>query len=650
MRNTLIASAMLSSYLETEGNDYLDLITPYVLMSFPETIGEEIKTIYISSSLKDYIGIDDVPMSVIKLILNRLAKERFGAYVKKENGLYFTNRSYDRSEFEKKRTSFSINMDNFIAGFITFIATSYPDYKIDTDEATSYVNAFLYEYDYELLAEETIINRDDMSKGVYLLSQYIHSQKENSTEQYEFFQNIIKGSLVAKAIYYFFNTNKADSKIQHSKIQGEFYLDTMLLIELLGYDLEDEQKSINELVSIIIDHGGRVKTFSHYVNEAYGIIYKYAMSPETRAELDLRKFFDSGLGRDEALVYADRLIEDLKKYHVDVVDLPSYEENILRKSWHIDVSSLKQEIQANVGNNRYKASEKSWFTNDINTIEAITYLRRKHTSRTIYDTSAIFITKNKDLTKSVLRWQKKYEGSESVPFIFSDTDITALVWLGTYSKTSSLPTLKLIENTYSASQPSPKVIDKFLENIKNMVNNNELSEEIAFNLRGRAAVINELVSETKNDSRLVDEDLVKRFSKSMENSIRNEVESEIQKKYKKEWEELKELRNKMESDALTQAEKLRYNEELAFESLEKARIERENKNKKRDKIKLISYKIIDLITFILLVIALAACFMFVFFEKKPTVYDVIMVFVVEIISCLVLNYTLKRVIDFFIDL
>lgn len=133
---------------------------------------------------------------------------------------------------------------------------------------------------------------------------------------------IIKGSLIANLyiIYGFWEW------YYKKRIKGtRFILDTRVLIDVLGLNLQQECNAAQELLELIINHGGKVVTFDYYVEELRGIIHRFEKSPETRLELSLNCFVRNGYSSQDVYAYAETIEDRLQECGVTIIQKPDYE-------------------------------------------------------------------------------------------------------------------------------------------------------------------------------------------------------------------------------------------------------------------------------------------------------------------------------------
>ena len=501
-----ITQAMLASYLSVEHKNYLELIEPFVLKSLPVVINEKIDISKIQIQVNEEYNLD-ILYNVVEKILQRLAKQKHGSYVRKEYGNYFVNRLYDDTKFNSEKTKIKNSLERVVLQLKNFLVNEKKQTNVTEEIAKEYLSIFLDTYNYSIYANvesaNTITVSDSQSKTNYYVAQFILCEYQKKSTIYDCILEIIKGTLVAKSIYYFMfeENNEYCRKINGTK----FYLDTRLLIGVLGLNSQQEHSAMSELVNIINKNGGKLVTFKHYVDELIGILYKYARDVNSRLNLSLQKLTTQNATALEAEMYAKTIETRLEELGISIEEVPDYSELIDTQAWHIDYTALRSALDASIN---YKLNHNSDpLKNDCDTIEAIAFFRRNCTQCSVDNCNAIFVTKNKDIVNVINRLYYKERFSKGeINFAISDVDLTAMLWLSTFGCKSDLPQLKLLEDVYAACAPSNSVMKAFLNKIKYLEESEKITQEMAILLRTDYSMMDDLTELTDNNSsRVTDE-------------------------------------------------------------------------------------------------------------------------------------------------
>lgn len=545
---TFITQSMLSSYMAVETKDYLELILPFVCMCLPETVEEKIELTKIQKLLKQKYGLD-IPVNVVEKTLLRLCKQKRGSLVKKITNGYAVNCVYNAEEFENRTNEIKKCIDAVISKMQKYMHKE--KFLTDTsyNKMKEYLAVFLDTYNYSVYEDAQsldYVTLDKRSESNYYVAQFILSEYENDTVEFQNILEIVKGSLVAKSIYYFMNSENDLSK---NRIQGtKFVLDTRVLIDVLGMNLEQESIATRELLELIIDNGGKIVTFDYYIEELKGIIHRYEKTPESRIALSLNSFVRNGYSSQDAAAYSNTLKERLNEYHIDIIEKPNYESNISEQSWHIDYVKLRDTLNQQID---YRTTRDDYYSeallHDADTIEAIAYERGSSKNCSVFNCKIIFITKNTDICRTVFSLYKdeRFKKGE-VNFAMTDVDLTSIIWLSTFGKNSDLPKLKLLEHAYSACVPSRVVMNEFLSKLHSLEESDKISQEMAIMLRSQYATINDLSEVSHNKEGIISDKTIY----EMERRVKNRAEKDVKIKYKKELGEIEREKQEIENDRI----------------------------------------------------------------------------------------------------
>lgn len=123
---------------------------------------------------------------------------------------------------------------------------------------------------------------------------------------------------------------------------------------------------------------------------------------------------------------------------------------------------------------------------DIDSISAISRLRKGEYCTKLEDSKAIFITNNYNLIKYSNMFLKKKD-FEEISYSISDVELTTILWLKTFKANPDLPKFKLIENARLALEPSNQIMERFKDAIEKMkeedlINDTDVLENLKTNL------------------------------------------------------------------------------------------------------------------------------------------------------------------------
>lgn len=522
--NALISVAMLSAFLDNQ-KDYLDMISPFVLNELKGHIGDKIDEKAIQEKMRAEYGFEDIPIHVIDKILNRASKGET-ATVKREKGKFYIISPVDNKKFIQNRKK----MDSLIKQVLAALKEYWTaNTKIDIGKAENVLITFLETYGYTV--KDNIDNLGNLTiskdRNNYLVARFILDEYKNKTQIFENILEIIKGFFVYKSIYFFSTEQKKDIK---SKLKGtEVYFDTKLLIYALGYNREEDKRATSELIDLIRENNGVVRTFPQHRDEVAGIMTKYAKDPLSRGMLSLEYFRKNNYDMANILRLRDSLDKNLLEIKIEVKEPPLYgnitDSRIYDDSF-LDLSKLKKSLKENVG---YSSEDSNSLQNDVDAISDISRIRGKSHRCGIEKCNAIFATRNNRLVTTVYNeYRERFERGE-INFLINDIELTAMLWLKSYDKKNDIPELTLLEAAYAACELTQPVLCSFEQKLQMLENENKIDRDSALLMRTERCSSEELLRITQNDPSLVTEEAVLRIRENIEKQIREPFNKENKK-------------------------------------------------------------------------------------------------------------------------
>ncbi len=524
--NAFVAQAMLSSYLEINAQDYLQLLLPFIGVCLPTKINTIISIEDLQKELQNRFGLE-IPCNVIERLLIRLCKKKRGGCVKRNQNVYTLEAIYDTKDFDDKSFKIKTSIDAVLRKMKSFMKKKKFLSDITDDKMKEFLITFLETYNYTIyddvedLAKITLI---DSSESNYYVAQFILAEYHEDSLEFQYLLEIIKGSLAAKSIYYFINSE--NDILNRRIVKTEFILDTRILIDVLNLNFEQGHKAASEMLKLITQNGGIVVTFDYYVEELQRIMYYFINHPEKRLLLSLNKFTMNIVHGLDISVFADTLKTRLEHLGIKIIESKQLENTNETMYWR---DSLKAEMRNGINyRNKDGVDFSEALLNDASTIEHILAKRGSNKKCSVFDCKTIFVTQNIELCKFIhnLFWKERFRNGE-VSFAITDIDLSSILWLSTFSKGSELPELKLIENAYSACVPTKEIMDDFLKRVKSLEQDEKISAEAAILLRVKFATLDDLTKLSKNSLHNMTDKVVLDVTDTMLDRMREEAKKDV---------------------------------------------------------------------------------------------------------------------------
>ena len=558
--NALYTVSMLSALLENGSGNYLDLLTPFVLYSLPNTMNAQISVDEITESMRVF-GFVDFPHKTTERILDRLCKvsDEGIAYVacdkRDKKKKYTVSAIYDRGAFDSSKHEMRRKIDGILKAIQEYFQTHFYYKTIELDLIKEKLVSFFDSDGLTVIhsvGDLKLLQKENGS-DCFEIAHFVLEQYEKQSLIYDELCEVTKGFLTYKAIYYFADErkNSIDSKLR----DVTFYLDCSLVLDALGYDTPEDEKAIKELIRLVRRNGGQVAAFQHTIEEASRLIEAFANKPNCKNSFRLDSLAGRNLPKDILLGLSSQIDKTLKEnVSVEVIATPSFAD----QTNYINILG-EEEIIAWLKANRPKSrgstySEDERYQFDAKSLLAIGMLRRGNRSQYIEHAKAMMVTQDLWLN----RCHRDLYGDAfktEVAYAISDTELVSLLWLRDYKQISSLPSDMLIANAHAACRVTTEVMDRAIQIANAMVESGTLPPDAAL-----------LVSSHTEFKGFLAERVHNNVSMLSENQIRDAVTAYIAKQAEVQIESARDEERDHAAEALSREQETRAKISASYEN------------------------------------------------------------------------------------
>lgn len=552
--NALIGTAMLTAIWDQTHKDNLELLKPFItyLVGKNNKIQEEIDIAKIIQEMDIEFGFQNIPKAVIVKIFNRMKK----VIIRKNKKFYLIKNLNEKVQrFEKNKNQIQDESDRVINNLMEYLKESNKNFnKITIEETKKLLNIFLEKNGF--IALENIeglknVGEYKTDQANYYIAKFILEENENNTSIFNSIYKIVCGFMLANTIYIQVeNDNKASLKNLNC------YLDTPLILNLLELKTEEQNNSTKLLVELLEEKQAKIKCFEHTYKEVYSIIYAYKENlgkyrDKTLEGLDIKHYKYSDVER-----LLDNLKSRLKKKHVEVEEIPSYEDY----NTVIDEQGLEEFLKEKY-KDKIEKKEKV-LGPDVDSISAISRLRKGKYVTKLEESKAIFVTTNYDLIKYSNLFLNKHEFGE-ISYSISDIELTTILWLKTFKTNPDLPKLKLIENARLSLEPSYQIMERFKDVVEKMkeeelINDTDVLENLKTNLYYKAELMEKIEGDSDNITNEVVRGIIDKQTENLQIQLDVAKEKISQLEYEKKMDEnkKKDTRQIIEKECLKKASRI----------------------------------------------------------------------------------------------
>lgn len=556
-RNAIISLAMLYALWQSKRQDILDLISPFILYAVGVTTkkGDAIDVDKVCACMVEEFGYRSFqPIIVNKILIRLIGKSRAEnkTVIEKRSGKFYLMDSLDREteKFVERRGKCKIKSDAVTVSLSKYLNDNNVRGRANytQEEAEKYLLTFFEENGNSVLSSVADLHQimGEDNEIQFFIARYILEHNSKKSIYFDYIVELVKGYFVTTALY----LQAENPNITTSTFKDvTFYLDTAVLLALLGYKSQQENTSVQEMVKSLKKSGARIACFAYNISEIENILNAYRLSKvqnTKRASTVTLEHFD-GLPYPSSLVDAElrsfqRTLFD--KYGIVPVD-PI--EMLEQRGVDNKIEGLldDEEIKTNV-RKRNPDYNLTTLPDDIQAINAISRVREGKNLKYIEKCKAVFVTKNTVLVAAVKQYFDDNHIDSGFPVAISDSDLCVIAWLKDFKTSNNLPKMRLLENVLAVITPNQKMMDIYFTHIEEMERRGELSNDEATLLRIDLYAKNELMNLTHGNIKAINEETVIEIRNRMRASSyeeglktgRKEAEQDEKKKQKNKQNEL----------------------------------------------------------------------------------------------------------------
>lgn len=516
--NALITVAMLAAIYENHQKDYLDIITPFVCNLLPSR-GYRVDFLQIKQRMESEYGFINMPIGVLEIIVHRFSKENPLLCV--HNGKqYIMCGAYNNDDFRTRRTNIKATCTT-VAEALKAYLSSERAMSVDVDRCTSELLRFLDQCGHHILKYNSVIRSLPVDERIKrYIACFIQMQKENKSIIYDHILELARGYMVYRCIYFFSQSGTDKSKISLKNVT--VYLDTPLIINLLGFDTEIRKQAVWDAVNLAKSLGARVTVLQHNVEEAQGILNAYIAAYPRVQTFNLQfltlKGYSSLTVREIAERIPVQITSDLDE-SIDAApglgtssdwDQINTEESLRRFYLQSIQGKEKDEIR------------RLRIENDVRTLAFAMKIRDGDRPKEFANCKVIVLSDSKTARQAA---QALYGNTsrDEVDLVYSLNDFSCLAWLASPSPSAEIAEDLLMYNAAAALEASDAVIEQMLKYVDELTETGAMGEEMAFLLRTHPEVKSAITEVTGNDEKNFTPDMLREIYERAVGSRADEI-------------------------------------------------------------------------------------------------------------------------------
>ena len=509
--NALITVAMLAAIYENNQKDYLDIIKPFVCNLLPPC-GQQVDFLDIKQKMELEYGFVNMPIGVLEKIVRRLCRENPLLCVYNNRDRYVMCGVYDNCDFRKKRTNIKATCATVSEALREYLNTERA-MNVDVDRCTSELLRFLDQCGHRILKNNSSIRSLPVDERVKrYIACFIQIEKEKKSVVYDRIIELARGYMVYRCIYFF--SQSGIDKSQMSLNNVIIYLDTPLIINLLGFDTEIRKQAVWDAVNLAKSLGARVTVLQHNVEEAQGILNAYIAAYPRVQTFSLQFLTLKGYSSLAIRSISEHIPEQIVSLLGERVDTaPGLGTSSDWDQINTEEALRRFYLQSIQGKEKDEI-RRLRIENDVRTLSYAMTIRDGDRPKEFANCKVIVLSDSKTARQAA---QALYGGTsrDEVDLVYGLNDFSCLAWLASPSPSAEIAEDLLMYNAAAALEASDAVIEQMLKYVDELTETGVMGEEMAFLLRTHPDVKSAVVEVTGNDE--------KAFSPEMLSDIYNKA-------------------------------------------------------------------------------------------------------------------------------
>ena len=506
--NTLTSLAILKVNID-QGRDYLDYLKPFIFQVLMDYNPDPITGSNVSGHIREQFGLE-IPVLTIEALLRRLSRQY---PINRVAGVYMKVGDLPDPQLIAKQAEAERHIGAVINGLKQFSQETAKPIVTDAEAVTS-VSAFLTEFSIMCLRaylRGTAIPGVEGShqSDIVLISDYVQNIQRMDPERFESFLVLVQGHMLANALMC---PDLANAPTNFRNVT--FYLDTPLLVQILGSEGEPRQTAIRELITLVNSLGGKVATFAHSMDELERVLIgaaNHLESPDARGTIVIEAK-KRGTTKSDLLLLASSIDESITRAGIEVESTPAYIE-----AFQIDEAVFQQILEDEVSYYNPRAKEY-----DINSVRSIYVNRGDKPAQSIEKSRATLVTSNTGFARAAWDYGQQFDVSRNVSSVISDFTLANIAWLKAPIGAATVPITQLLAFSYAALEPSRELLNRYLKEIDRLERLGTISERDHQLLRSSPFVYSELMHFTLGHEASLTQETVEETLERVSDEIKKE--------------------------------------------------------------------------------------------------------------------------------
>ncbi|MBB1440281.1 hypothetical protein H5202_16685 [Shewanella sp. SG41-4] len=479
MNSPLLQLALLESLKANEVSDEIDLFLPFIAVTLSDLGKLEISPELLQEELGRSFGFKP-PISAIQVFITRARKR---GLLHKENHVFIPNiEEVDKwkNGYHDKKDDITASLEILRRDFIDFAITKF-DKKLSAEECDLLIEQFINK-NISSVTDNKRYEKNELREKIkntdHVTASFISHIHKNKTASLEHFSRFVKGMLLANYLCF------AD-KVAHKKSYKSMtvYLDTPLIVGLLGFNGLQKQKSLKEFILLLTNVGINIYVFDKTIDETERLLCAWRDDLERK---DYKRFNTKTLELLRYLGYdAARLDTEIKLLNssLEKLEIEVQYGFKQKKQYQCDEIALEKAISPN-----FKGSKN--LEHDTICISRVYNMREGNLINDLSKKFTVFVTSNTGLVNHANRFFQDEIPKKVIPLIVSEQWMTTMFWLKSPDLFGSLPMDQLISSAYGLLFTDDKFWTSFVKKLEHLEKSGKITEDDLIQVRWDSDLLN----------------------------------------------------------------------------------------------------------------------------------------------------------------
>ncbi len=506
----------------------MDAIMPFFLTLLYE---EKIESVDSREELlikfKDKFGFD-INYFLVHNLLIKFCKD---GLCKRDNDKY----KFDYQNIDKKFIIDSKITDNthddieyLLSDFIKYCG----DEEFNKNTAEKTLKEFLKNYDIEFIHSFESINSEVTDVYMYFFIEYVKNIYEKNAKAYSILVKICEGNMIKSILL---NENVSTVDLYEGQL---IFLDTPIVLKILGYYGEFIQKEYQYLVECWINQGVEIYVYQHSKVEIENVLnvaarWVEALNVDNSKTSETTKYFrKKGFTKEDVINELGNLEDNLSKNNILIYERIESREDFFTEN-EDEIRSIIVKIY-NKSNPRYyydSLQSAEYIDYDVKSIVDTYIIRGKKKVQKYSESKAFFVTNNLGIIQAINEYNNKHYPNTLMPVI-KDTYIGMIVAANSQTQIDGFVEKNLIAFCYGAYKPTKDQLSKYTLKLDELRGKNEINEKQYFILKNHADIDELIAQKTLGYSEEITDHTIFEIYDELKSSVTKEIVEEKDREIK----------------------------------------------------------------------------------------------------------------------